>query len=270
MELRCKQTPVLSERPDRGIESVDTFEIVQPPTQEYKDNVDKYYSSLRKEYKELNDVVCFCIKNYDKINECENEVWPPIIYYNTDMYKEVYSKMQDVQENFMKIGDFIRDVFYSEKLTNYTKRNMINNKIREIRYKTRVLKTNTYNNKYILNVHIEHVYDELDDFNIKEIKNKNLFDLEIETHDCICDEIENTLKMVRISDTPTKCLWCKNKQNKIHEEIMNTPIVVPAEQIYTKCYVKHEKTKIDKITELRKRMYKEKKPNWLRKFTIEY
>lgn len=272
MELRCKQTIVPTEVPDRGIADVETFEIVQPPSEEYKKHISKYYKVLKEQAeKEFGNVSCGHLTKNLKLKSEKQK--PIIIEQKEDQYEKILCKMPIIKENFGGVRDTVKQVFYSDKLINYNKRVMMNDLINRAQNKSRKMKSDTHNRKYILNAHFEYIADELDNFNINEMKSNDLLSLTLDLEECYCDELIHFSQMLCM-ERVHNCCYCDNKQIELSKKISKIPTYVspPVEYIrYKPRPGDHLPISLEQYIQDRKRRYRSlKKVAWLRPMTYEY
>ena len=270
MELRCKHTLVRSEAPDRGIADVETFEIVQPPNKTYYENINKHHENLKKD-NTFKNVGISHIKNHI-IKTHETYAFKQY-KERIDQYEKILCKMPIMKENFVKVRDMVKQVFYHDSLINYNKRVMINDLINRAQSKSRKIKSDTHNRKYIMNAHIEYIADELDNFNVNEMKSNDLLSLTLDLEECYCDELIHFSQMLGM-ERVHNCCYCDNKQIELSKKISKIPTYVspPVE------YIKHKHrpgdhlpVSLEKYIQDRKRRYKSlKKVVWLRPMTYEY
>ena len=167
MEMRCKETPVPSEDPCRGLADVDTFEIVQPPTEEYIQRVrewnesydertNKYWCTIDNKSKNFDPIqkkhARYLLDEYDKkqknkrkpqINKINETHTPRVKNY----YDDILCKIHIVKENFNNINDIVKDIYKNDTLTMHNKHTMISTRIEQARTKSRKIISHSMNLK---------------------------------------------------------------------------------------------------------------------------
>ena len=281
MELRCVYP---YEAPDRGIEDVETFEIVKKPSEDYIKRVNDYNKNIEKELdSEFTDSQKSrgkkLLDEYNKkkgIKNIGSDYTQP--EKRKDQYEKILSKIPMVRENFMYLDNKVKLLFYDNNLCPRNRRTYIYNLITNTQSESRRIKTNTCNNKFILNIHIEHIKDTLtqeprhDNLIPKEIKDEDLFSIDIDPVECFCVENEKYCEMIG-EVKPLCCLYCQNKQQEICKKIH--PDVLPTAKSKQIEYITHEREHKPltqkEYLEKRKRIYKSlKKVMWLLPMTYDY